>query len=45
MKTVLYQNYFIFSCNIYQPTKGIAMGSPVSGIIAEIFLNVMKIYF
>jgi hypothetical protein len=39
MKTVLYQNYFIFSCNIYKTRKGIAMGSPVSGIIAEILLQ------
>jgi hypothetical protein len=42
MKTVLYKHYFIFSCNIYQPTKGIALGSPLSSIIAEIFFNLMK---
>jgi hypothetical protein len=39
MKTVLFQNYFTFSGNIYQPPKGIAVGSPISSIISEIFLK------
>ena len=39
MKTVLSQIYFKFNDNIYQPPKGIAMGSPISSIIAEIFLQ------
>ena len=32
-------NYFITQEQIYQPDKGIAMGSPISGTIAEIFLQ------
>jgi hypothetical protein len=36
---ILQQNYFSFQNNIYQPNKGIAMGSPISGIITEIFLK------
>jgi len=39
LETILQQNYFIFQEQIYQPDKGIAMGSPISGIIAEIFLQ------
>ena len=37
--TVLSQNYFKFDDNIYQPPKDTAMGSPISSIIAEIFLQ------
>ena len=29
MKTVLSQNYFTFSVNLYQPPKGIGMGSSI----------------
>jgi hypothetical protein len=36
---ILQQNYFISQNNIYQPEKGISMGSPISGIVAEIFLQ------
>jgi hypothetical protein len=36
---ILQQNYFISQNNIYQPEKGIYMGSPISGIVAEIFLQ------
>ena len=39
LETTLVQNYFSFENNIYQPTKGISMGSPLSGDIAEIFLQ------
>jgi len=35
---ILQQNYFIFQEKIYQPDKGIAMGSPISGTIVEVFL-------
>jgi hypothetical protein len=38
LKKVLSQNYFRFQHRIYQPKQGIAMGSPISGIVAEIFL-------
>jgi hypothetical protein len=36
---VLPQNYFTFQQKIYQPERGVAMGSPISNIIAEIFLQ------
>ena len=39
LETILQQNYFIFQEQIYQPDKGIVMGSPTSGTIAEIFLQ------
>jgi hypothetical protein len=39
MKIVLFQNYFTFSDNIYQPPKDIDMGSLIWSIIAEIFLQ------
>jgi len=39
LRVVLQQNYFIFQEQIYQPNKGIAMGSPTSGTIAEVFLQ------
>jgi hypothetical protein len=39
LKTILQQNYFLHNNTIYQPTKGVAMGSPISGLIAEIFLQ------
>ena len=35
----LRQNYFSFLGRIYQPDKGVAMGSPISGTIAEVFLQ------
>jgi len=42
LKGVLSQNYFTFEQRIYQPEQSIAMGSPISGIIAEIFLQTSK---
>jgi hypothetical protein len=39
LKVVLSQNYCTFQQRIYQPEQGSAMGSPISGIIAEIFLQ------
>jgi len=44
LKEVLSQNYFTFQQRIYQPEQGIAMGSPISGIIAEIFLQHFETY-
>jgi len=34
LKVILEQNYFAFRQQIFQPTQGVAMGSPVSGPIA-----------
>ncbi|GFG33347.1 hypothetical protein Cfor_09986 [Coptotermes formosanus] len=33
------QNYFQFRDNFYKPEKGVAMGSPISGLVAEISLQ------
>jgi len=38
MEIILSQNYFTFQNKIYQPEKGVSMGSPNSSTIAEIFL-------
>jgi len=39
LHTILKQNYFEFQETIYHPSKGIAMGSPISGTMAEMFLQ------
>jgi hypothetical protein len=39
LETILRQNYFVFQDHIYQPDKGVAMGSPLSSTIAETFLQ------
>ena len=39
LKMALQQNYFAFQEQVYQPTKGVGMGSPISGITAQIFLR------
>jgi hypothetical protein len=39
LKVILAQNYFTFQQRIYQPEHGISMGSSISGLIAEIFLQ------
>jgi len=39
LNTILNQNYFMFDNKIFQPSLGIAMGSPLSNDIAEIFLH------
>ena len=36
---MILQENFEFQEQIYRPTKGVVMGSPISGITAEIFLN------
>jgi hypothetical protein len=42
LETILAQNYFTFQNHIYEPDKVVAMGSPVSGIIAKIFLQQLE---
>ena len=37
--TLIKQNYFQYNGEIYQPNKGIAMGSPISSTIAEIYIQ------
>jgi hypothetical protein len=39
LHTILQQNYFQYSNMFYQPTKGVDMDSPISGLIAESFLQ------
>ena len=39
LQLILKQNYFEFNSKIYQQQEGLAMGSPLSSIIAEIFLQ------
>jgi hypothetical protein len=39
MRLILSQNYFTFKNKIYQPEKGVAVGSPISNTIAEIILQ------
>jgi len=42
LKTILAQNYFTFHDTIYHPNKDVAMGSPISGTMAEIFLQYIE---
>jgi len=39
LKLIFSQNYFMFQQKIHQPAQGISMGSPISSLIAEIFLQ------
>jgi hypothetical protein len=36
---ILRQNYFSFNDQIYQPDKGVAMGSPISGTMTKVLLQ------
>jgi len=38
LEIIFKQNYFMFQGQIYEPDKGVAMGSPISGTIAKTFL-------
>jgi hypothetical protein len=42
LETILGQNYFSFQNQIYQTDKGVAMGSPISGTVAKIFLQQLE---
>jgi hypothetical protein len=44
LNTILSQNYCQFEHSFYQPRKGVTMGSPISGFIAEIFLQYYEDY-
>jgi len=39
LRVILPQNYFTFQQQIYQPEQGLPVGSPISSLIAEIFLQ------
>ena len=38
LKTIMKQNYFQYNERLFQPEKGIAMGSLISSIMAEVYL-------
>ena len=38
LKLILFENYFLFNNNLYLQTDGLAMGSPISATLANIFL-------
>jgi hypothetical protein len=39
LEGILRQNYFDFQGQIYQPDKGVAMGSPISSTMAKLFIQ------
>ena len=39
LHTILNQNYFQLKDSFYKPSTGVTMGSPISALIAEIFLQ------
>lgn len=39
LKVVLKQNYFTFNGKIYHQKEGLAMGSPLSGLLADLYMN------
>jgi hypothetical protein len=42
LETILKQNYFQYNNRYYQTNKGIAMGSPISSTLAEIYLQYLE---
>jgi len=42
LETIMEQNYFQYNERLFQPEKGIAMGSPISSIIAEVLLQCIE---
>jgi hypothetical protein len=42
LKVILKQNYFQYNNQFFQPEKGLAMGSPISSNIAEIYLQFLE---
>jgi hypothetical protein len=42
LEAILNQNYFTYQTQTYRPTKGVAMGSPISGLVAEIYLQSLE---
>jgi hypothetical protein len=39
LRLIIIQNYFQYEGKFYKPNSGVAMGSPLSGTLAEIFLQ------
>jgi len=45
LETIVQQNYFQYNNLYYRPTKGVPMGSPLCGTLAELYLQYLeKIY-
>ena len=42
LETILKQNYFQYNNQLFRPEKGIAMGSPISSTIAEIYIQFLE---
>jgi len=42
LETILNQNYFTYQNQTYRPTKGVARGSPISGLVAELLLQSLE---
>ena len=42
LQVIIEQNYFQHNNKYYKPTYGVAMGSPMSGILAEISLQLIE---
>jgi hypothetical protein len=42
MRIIMKQNYFKFDQQYYEQTEGLAMGAPISAILAEIFIDYME---
>lgn len=45
LRLTLKQNYFIFNGTVYSQEQGLGMGSPLSGLLAEIFMNDLESKF
>jgi len=42
LTVIIEQNYFQYNNQYFKPDKGIAMGSPISGTLAEIYLQLIE---
>ena len=42
LNSIMLQNYFTYNDAIYKPQEGVAMGSPLSGTLAELYLQKLE---
>ena len=42
LTVIIEQNYFQYNNQYFKPDKGIAIGSPISGTLAEIYLQLIE---
>jgi len=42
INTIVKQNYFQYEDQVFQPEKGIAMGSPIASTTTEIYLQYLE---